>query len=588
MNGKHIGVFLCQCGTNIGRIIDVAKLSEELKELENVTWVEYGKYLCSELGLASIRDAIKKFNLDRIVIGACTPRNLEKQFSFVCQDSGLNPYLLEMVNLREQCSWVHLKDKDGAFRKAKELMIMGISKAKLLEPQYATSIDVSSNLLVVGGGVSGMTATISAAKQGHNVLLIEKEPELGGLLRNLDTLWPTNIRSDELIKSLTETMEKEERIEVMTNTTLLSVEGSVGRFKIKLKHINGNTENLTGTDDSQDLTGQVHNEPLLDRTVGAIILATGSVEAKPTGRYHYGEDKRIITEMELEELMKNGLLNEPKELAFIQCVGARGEDVPYCSRVCCVTAIKNALKIRRLFPNTKISILHRDIFVAGALGEQLFKDGWNAGIEFHYYSLNEKPDVKVDENGLSVMGIFGNAREQFSFSPDLLILSTPLVPEKGNAELAKILKIPLDSDNFFLEKNPKIYPMDTQKKGIYLCGCCHEPAVISKCIAQGQGAASRAAIQLSKEFITLHPMASVDVDICRGCGRCVKVCPNDALELVNDEHGQHAMVNDILCQGCGTCCATCWTNAIHMNYFHSKHLNAMVSSLIEMVREEGI
>jgi heterodisulfide reductase subunit A len=588
MNGKRIGVFLCQCGTNIGRIIDIPKLAEELKGIENVTWVEYGKYLCSEIGLTEIRDAIIKFNLDRVVIGACTPRNLEKQFFFVCQDAGLNPYLLEMVNLREQCSWVHLRDKEGAMKKAKELMIMGISKAKLLEPQYATSIDISPNLLVVGGGVSGMTAAVSAARQGHQVLLIEKEKELGGLLKHLDTIWPTGMKSNELIDYLKENVKNEDKIEVMTSTELSSVEGSVGRFNVKLKHVENNPSVESNVADNQDPVQEVGDDSLLNRTVGAIILATGSIEAEPIGHYHYGEDNRIMTQIQFEGLLKNDQLHEPKELVFIQCVGARGEDVPYCSRVCCITAIKNAIKVKQKFPNTKISILHRDIFVAGALGEQLFKDGWDSEIEFHYYSLNEKPDVRIDTNNLVVRGMFGRAREELTFTPDLLVLSTPLVSHKENLEIAKILKIPVDSDNFLMEKNPKIYPMDTQKKGIYLCGCCHEPGVISKCIAQGQGAASRASIQLSKEFITLHPMASVDTEICRGCGRCVDVCPNDALELVDDEFGRHAKVNDILCQGCGTCCATCWTNAIHMNYFHSKHLNAMVDSLIQFASEEGV
>jgi heterodisulfide reductase subunit A len=576
MKGMRIGVFICQCGNNIGRIIDVPKLAEELKSAQDVVWVEHGRYLCSEEGLAAIRDAITKFNLNRVVIGACTPRNLEKQFSFVCQDAGLNPYLLEMVNLREQCSWVHLRDTEGANTKARELLLMGVAKSKFLEPQSATSIDVSSNLIILGGGISGMTAALSAARQGHQVLLLEKEPELGGLLRNLDTIFPGDRKSDELIRNLVESVNEEENIEVMTGTTIFEVEGSLGRYRVKLTRTDG-VENA----------GESVDESLMERSVGAIILATGADEFKPEGHYHYGENERIMTGMELEEKLRSGTLSETGEVVFIQCVGARGEEVPYCARVCCITSIKNALKIKEAHPDAKISILHRDIFVAGALGEELYRKAWDAGIQFHYYNLNEKPEVELAGETIKLTGIFGNAREELTYEPDLLVLSTPLVYREGNLELSKLLRIPLDSDNFFLEKNPKIYPMDTQKKGIYLCGCCHEPAMIAKCIAQGQGAASRAAIQLSKEFITLHPMASVDYDNCRGCGRCIEVCPNDALEMVEDEHGRHAKVNDILCQGCGTCCATCWTNSIHMNYFHSKHLNAMIGSLINQIREEG-
>ncbi len=574
MNGRRIGVFICQCGTNIGRTIDVLQLAEELKPLPDIEWVEYGKYLCSNEGLAAIRDAIKKFNLDRVVVGACTPRNQEKQFSFICQDAGLNPYLLEMVNLREQCSWVHLNDKEGAMRKAKELMLMGIAKAKFLEPQYASSIAVSSKLLVVGGGVSGITAAISAARQGHQVLLVEKESELGGLLRYTDTLFPTGMKSADVLCSLIDSLKNEKGIEVMTSTTLFFVEGSVGRFKVKLKRIDEKPENE-----------EVNKDIPLERTVGAIILATGAVEAKPVGHYHYGDDPRILTEIELEKRFKNEEFLEPKEVVFIQCVGARGEDVPYCSKICCVTAIKNALKIKEMFPNVKISILHRDIFVAGLLGEQFYNKAWDAGIQFHYYQLNKKPEVKLEGIDLTVSGTFGKAVEVISFSPDLLILTTPMVSHEGTIEISKVLKIPLDSDKFLLEKNPKIYPMDSQKKGIYLCGCCREPALVSKCIAQGQGAASRAAIQLGKEYITLHPMASVDAETCRGCGRCIDVCPNDALEMVEDENGRHVKVNDILCQGCGTCCATCWTHSIHMNCFHSKHLNAMINTLINIDRK---
>jgi len=597
MNGRRIGVFICQCGTNIGRIIDVPRLTEELKPLPDVEWVEFGKYLCSDEGLAEIRDAIKKFNLDRVVVGACTPRNQEKQFTFICQDAGLNPYLLEMVNLREHCSWVHLNDKEGAYRKAKELMLMGIAKAKLLEPQYATSIAISSNLLVVGGGVSGITAAISAARQGHQVLLIEKESELGGLLRYTDTLFPTDKKSDEVLKSLIDSLRNEKGIEVMTSTTLSYVEGAVGRFNIKLKrtHDKSGNENIVGEEKAGNdelvntdvVNGEVKPDMPLERTVGAIILATGAVEAKPIGHYHYGDDPRILTEIELENLLKNEKLQDPKEVVFIQCVGARGEDVPYCSKVCCVTAIKNALKIKERFPNTKISILHRDIFVAGLLGEQFYNRAWDAGVQFHYYHLDEKPKAKLDGNDLTVSGIFGKTREEITFTPGLLVLSTPLVSHEGTLEVSKILKIPLDSDKFLLEKNPKIYPMDSQKSGIYLCGSCREPALVSKCIAQAQGAASRAAIQLGKEYITLHPMASVDAEACRGCGRCVDVCPNDALDMVEDEHGRHVKVNEILCQGCGICCATCWTQSIHMNYFHSKHLNAMINALIGIDSEGG-
>lgn len=587
MNGKRIGVFICQCGTNIGRTIDVPRLADEIKSHPNVEWVEYGRYLCSDEGLSHMHDAIKKFNLDRVVVGACSPRNQETQFSFVCQNAGLNPYLLEMVNLREQCSWVHLRDKEGAYRKAKELMIMGIAKAKLLEPQYTTSIEISPNILVVGGGVSGITAAVSAARLGHDVLLVEKEPELGGLLRYTGKLYPTGMESGDLLKNLKESLENEECIEVLTSTTLESVEGGLGRFKIKLKQVKTNPDKESGGATEAEVSENASGDELQERTAGAIILATGALESKPQGRYCYSDDKRIMTELELEQVMKSGDLIKPKEVVFIQCVGARGEDVPYCSKICCITAIKNALMLKEKYPNTNISILHRDIFVSGLLGEQLYNKAWDAGILFHYYSLSEKPVVNLEGNDIKISGTFGKAREEINFTPDLLVLSTPLVSHEGTIDISQIMKIPLDSDKFLLERNPKIYPLDSQRMGIFMCGCCHEPASIYKCIAQGQGAASRAAIKLGQEYITVHPMASVDTETCRGCGRCVEVCPNDALEMVEDEHGRHVRVNDILCQGCGTCCATCWTHSIHMNYFHSKHLNAMIDALTTIGQEEG-
>ena len=563
MNEKdkpRIGVFVCRCGVNIGSIVNVPEVVECAKTLPNVSYAEENLYTCSSEGLSKIKEAIKKHQLNRIVVASCTPRTHEPLFRSACEEAGMNKYLFHMANIREQCSWVHAKEPRKATEKAKETVRMAVAKAALLEPQAEPEIDVQGSAVVIGGGVSGMTAALSLANQQFKVYLIEKEKELGGKLKELYKLHPNDKPSSEILDEYVQSVRSNPNIKVYTSSTVKHIEGFIGNFEASINH-EGKEQKLNA---------------------GTIIVATGADVFKPRGMYCYGENKNVITQLELEKLMKENKLGKPKNVVMIQCVGAREEKEGgrnYCSRICCAVAVKNALQIKELFPEAEVSILYRDMQTYGKEFEEQYQKARGNFVQFIRYDFENPPEVCTrPDGGLSVKvhDILVNAT--LELDADLVVLSTPLVQWEDAKELSKLLKVPLGADGFFFEAHVKLRPVDFATDGIFVCGTAHSPKTIAESIAQAYAAASRAGIPMALGRVRTEAItAFVDEDLCTSCGTCVKLCPYNAIR--KDDQGI-ARVNDVLCKGCGVCAASCPEKAINMRHFSDAQVLAEATAAL--------
>jgi heterodisulfide reductase subunit A len=543
----RIGVFVCRCGINIGAYVDVPKVVEYAKTLDNVVYAEENMYTCSSDGLNKIKEAIKKNDLNRVVVASCTPRTHEPLFQETCEEAGVNKYLFEMANIRDQCSWVHMREPEKATRKAKDLVRMAVAKAALLAPGDEPEIDVNPSSLVIGGGVSGMQAALSLASQGFNVTLVEKELELGGMLRTLDTLFPSNIKASKVLEPLLQQIKANPRIRVITNSKVKTVNGFIGNFDIGVDG-DGKQERFN---------------------VGTIIVAVGADLLKPDGFYLYGNDARVITQAQFEELVKMGKM-DAKRIVMIQCVGARNEERPYCSRICCNEALKNALNAAS--PGREIFILYRDLQTYGVHYSRLEQDTKRKGVKFLKYQPDRLPQVTAEKDGLKIEFYSPTFNENVELNADLLVLSTPLVPVMDAKELSQLLKVPLNSNGFFMEAHIKLRPIDFATDGIYICGTAHSPKDIGESVTQALAAASRAAIPMARRKVRAAAIISeVDQKKCSGCGTCIEVCPYNAIRK-NDKG--LAEVVAAVCKGCGVCGATCPEKAITMHHFTDEEIEA--------------
>lgn len=545
MEDIRIGVFICHCGTNIGGFLDVPSLVEYTKTIPNVTFAADNLYTCSEVGLSLIKEKIEEHDLNRIVVASCTPRTHEPLFRNTCQEAGLNPYLFEMVNIRDQCSWVHMKETEAATEKAKILIEMGVAKALLLQPLEKFKININPTALIIGGGIAGMTAALNLANQEFKVILIEKEPELGGLLRYLYKLYPTHDDASKVLE-VRNLVENHQKIKVITSTEPVKIEGFIGNYKVSVKRRDG----------------------IYDIDTGIIIVATGAQVLKPKGLFGYN-GSTIITQLELEQLLKENKINV-KNIVMIQCVGARNEERRYCSNICCMTALKNAMLIKELKPDANISIIFRDIQTQGTTYEEYYRKAREKGITFIRYIPEKVPIVK--ESNIEVYNDYLN--QDISIPYDMIVLSTPLIANPDSEDLAKMLKVPLEENHFFLEAHVKLRPVDFATDGIYVCGSAHWPADIPETISQAYAAASRASTIISKNVLEVEgAIAEVDEDLCVGCGICIKICPYNAIS--KDENGI-AHVTEASCKGCGLCGATCPENAITNHHFTTKQILAQI------------
>lgn len=552
----RIGVFVCHCGINIGGIVNVPEVVEYVKALPNVVYAEHNLYTCSQDTQKRIREIINEHNLNRVVVASCTPRTHEPLFRETIREAGLNIYLFEMANIRDQCSWVHIHEPEEATKKAKDLVRSIVAKARLMKPLKKPMIDVTPTGLVIGGGLSGMTAALELAKQGFEVHLVEKEKELGGHLRHIHYLLGSE-DPQERLRSIIKEVTENEKVHVYLNSEISDVEGYVGGFKTTLNSDGKNKK--------------------IDH--GIVIVASGAMEYRPT-EYLYGVNERVLTQRELEEKLANGRFNA-KTVAMIQCVGSRNKEHPYCSRICCSQAVKNALKIKELSPETDVYILYKDMRTYGFL-EDYYREAASKGVLFIRYDDENKPRVIQEDGKLEVMVWEPVIKMWIPIEADLLALSAATILSSDNERIAKMLKVPLSKDGFFLEAHMKLRPVDFATDGVFLCGLAHWPKSIEESISQACAAAARAITILSKEALEVEgAIASVNEDFCGGCGFCEPVCEYGAIKMEEVDGKLRAHVIEALCKGCGVCGSTCPSGAISMLHFTDDQILAQVRAALK-------
>lgn len=544
----RIGVFVCWCGINIGGTVNVPEVMEYAATLPNVVFADQNLYTCSQDTQERIKQAVKDNNLNRVVVASCTPRTHEPLFQSTIREVGLNPYLFEMTNIRDQCSWVHMHTPLEATEKAKDLVRMAVARANLLEPLKSESVDVTQSGLAIGGGIAGMTAALGLAEQGFPVYLVEKEKKLGGLLNSIhSTLTGEDPRP--YVEDLEKKLREDPLVHVLTGTEVEKVEGYVGNFTTTLSN------------------GEKINH-------GIVIVATGGKEHKPT-QYLYGKDKRVVTHLDLEDMLAKGM--KAKTVAMINCVESRDETREYCSRICCSQTVKNALRIRELNPDADIYVFYRDMRTY-AFREKYYDQAREKGIIFMRYDPETRPKLEKKEGKLLLYVHDAALDQDFLLSPDLVVLSTGVSPSE-NAALSQMLKVPLTKDGFFLEAHMKLRPVDFATDGVFMAGMAHSPKFIDESISQAYGAVARACTIISKKKIETEPIiAEVDEDLCSGCAVCIPLCPYNAREL--DKEKNIARVNDVLCKGCGSCVAACPSGAAEQRHFRDKQLASMIETFV--------
>jgi len=581
----RIGVFICHCGINIGGVVNVPEVTEYAKTLPHVAYAEHNLYTCSEAGLAAIKKAIKEYNLNRVVVASCTPRTHEPLFRAACKEADLNPYLFEMANIREQCSWVHIHEPEKATEKAKDIVRMATAKSALLEPQTEPEVEVKDVSLVIGAGIAGITAALSMANQGFKVYLIEKEKEPGGITQKLYKLYPTLADSSEVVDPLIEAVKSHKNIELITSTTLKEVSGYVGNFNVI----------LTGPDGDREIN------------VGTVIVASGASNyTPPKGLYQYGVYDHVITQRELDEMLRKGEIAEPERIVMIQCVGARKGEIrpseleafpksdtaellrkilkarkeegwPYCSRICCMNAIKNAILVKEKSPKTDVVILFGDLRVYKEY-EDFYRKARDLEVRFVRQIEEVPPEItQTPEGKLQVMAHDALSGLEVNFLADWVVLSTPLIPNKDEILLARMLKIPISTDGFLMEAHLKLRPVDTNVDGAFIAGTVSGPKDVSESIISGEAAAARASILMGNRKVKTEAItAVVDEDLCIGCGLCEEICPYGAPKIENGK----SKIREILCRGCGSCAAECPRRAITMRHFGDHQILAQVNALL--------
>lgn len=557
LSHPRIGVFVCHCGINIGAYVKVPDVVEYVKQLPNVVHAERNLFTCSEEGISAIKKGIKEYNLNRVLVASCTPRTHEPLFRAACEEAGLNKYLFEFVNIRDQCSWVHMREPEKATEKAKDLIRMGVAKARLLEPLEEIEMKVTPSALVIGGGIVGMEAALNLARQGFDVHLVEKEPELGGTLRKIHKLFPTNQEAMKLIKPLVEQVKNHPKIKTYLSSKVKQVTGFIGNFNVNL--------------DEKGEENQFN--------VGTIVLAIGADALKPTGQYGYGKMTNVLTQLELEERMKKGE-SLGQNVVMINCVGARVPERTYCSRICCMTAIKNASLIKESNPKAKVWILHRDLMTYGVDFEHYYRKAMELGVRFVRYSLERPPEVIGDGKVEKIKVYHELWRKEIELPCDMLVLTTPLIPAEDNQNISKMLKVSLDEFGFFLEAHLKLRPVEFAMDGIYICGSARWPTDVTEGISQAYAAAAKAAGPLRMGYVKAEAInAFVNEDECSGCGVCEVLCPFQAIELQPRDEKRVSHVNEAVCKGCGTCGAACPSGAIAMHHFTDEQILAQVEAL---------
>jgi heterodisulfide reductase subunit A len=556
----RVGVFVCHCGANIGRVVDVPSVVEYCQTLDNVVFATEQLFSCATDSAQSIADTVKEKGLNRVVVAACSPRTLEPLFRDTLREAGINQYYFEMANIREHCSWVHAREKEDATEKAKDITRMSIARACHLDPLQEIELPVDKSALVVGGGIAGMTCALSMANQGHEIYLLEKAAELGGMANNIHyTLDEMDVQA--YLKDLIRRVYRHTSIHVYTDARITEATGYVGNFFTKVESERG--------------TSEIKH--------GATVLAVGAQAYTPT-EYLYGENEKVLTNLELEDRVANGdeSLLGARSLVMIQCVGCRQEDRNYCARICCNQSVKNALKLKKNNPEMDIYILFRDIRTYG-FAEDYYREASNNDIRFIRYDPDDKPQVETAKSeGRDVLRISTSdpiLGKKLAIDADYLSLAAAVIPPEGSKEIAQLFKVSLGPDGFFKEAHVKLRPVEFSTEGVFLCGTAHYPKHIPETINQSYGAASRALTLLSHDTVTVSgAICEVNQNDCVSCGACITACTYGAIEFIETEQGRKAWVNPVLCKGDGLCNAKCPTNAIYLKHFTDEEIISQIDT----------
>ena len=551
----RVGVFVCRCGTNIAGVLDVPGIAEYAKTLPGVVYVQDNLFSCSQDTQEKMTQIIKEQRLNRMVVAACSPLTHEPLFQETLVNAGINKYLFEMANIRNQCSWVHSGDPKAGTEKGKDLVRMAVAKVALFEPMSEPEIKINQSALVIGGGISGMVAAKNLAEQGYHTHLIEKNDALGGQAKNLYQTWKREDVQQHLSKIIQE-VQSHPKIEVHLKTELKNVDGFVGNFKSTIQ-TNG-------------------EQKLLEH--GIAILATGASELKPD-QYLYGQDPRVLTSLELDQrlISQDSSLRNVRSVAFIQCVGSRIKERPYCSKVCCTHSVMSALELKETHPEMDVFILYRDMRTYG-LREDLYREARTKGVVFIRYDDQKELKVDGDQGGLQLRFTHYALQREMELRPELLILATAIVSPKENP-IAKLFKVPVNNDGFFVEAHVKLRPIDFATDGVFVCGLAHAPKPIDESVAHGLGAASRAVTLLSqKEMFGNAVVAHIEAETCVGCQGCVKVCPYEAIRYLEDR--KICEINEAICKGCGACAATCPSASAQLRRFSSRQIYVQIEKAL--------
>jgi len=654
----RIGVYICHCGINIAATVKVEEVAKYAEKLPNVVVAKHYVYVCSSPGQSMIKDDIKEHKLNRVIVASCSPTMHEPTFRKVVADAGLNPYLFEMANIREQCSWVHPKEPEKATEKAKDLIRMAVAKSRLLERLQIKEAGVTLRALIIGAGISGMRSALDLADRGFEVCLIEKAPSIGGRTAQLNELYPTSEYALDVLKPIMDAVTSHPKIKLFTNSELEALDGFIGNFKAKIvvkpRYVTmecnacGKCETVCPIEASNDFDFglskrkaiylpfaaaaprtyvidyencnkcgkcieacekgaiDLKEQPMkMEIDVGTVIVATGhDIYEPPKGEYGYKVYDNVITLHQLERLLdENGATkgqlqfngSTPKSVIFISCVGSRQEPGVYqrvekdqqlnryCSRVCCTATFQNALTIKKKYPDTRVYYLYRDIRSYGKGHDEYYKKASESGLLFLKYKPEAPPVVSRDQKGLvvTVEDILTN-NETIAIPADLVVLNVGMIPRKDASDIQTKLRISRGADGFFQEAHAKLRPLDTPLDGIYLAGTTQGPKDITESTTMGSAAAAKAAIPLARGKVEVEPtVASVNEDICKGCGRCEEVCEYGAIKV--EEAGPFdkvpmlvAKVTEAQCKGCGSCSVVCPNGAITMRHFTKEQIKAMV------------
>ena len=566
----RVGVFVCDCGSNIAAFVNVPEVVEYSKGLKNVVFADEGKWSCSVDALASMQESIKEHNLNRVVIASCTPRTHEPVFKATVKEAGLNPYLLEFVSIREQVSWVHMKEPEAATEKAKDLVKMGVAKAILLEEGEEIRLPVGTDCMIVGGGMAGMTAALNIAEQGFKAYIVEKQPKLGGILNRVSNVSHDHIDmpAAEIVKAKTDLIEANPNITAYTSTEIESVDGYIGNYKVVLNS-NGETANLD---------------------ISTVIVATGMREIEPEGMFQYGNDPRVVTQLQLEERLRNSELgirnseSEIKNVVIINCVGSKNEERGCCA-IGCPVSVKNALAIKKINKDINVHILYRDLSMVK--DEQIHLQAAKAaGVKFVRFPDDRYPEVTKEDGNLSVSVNDLLLGSEYKLRPDLIVLTVGFTGDETIDAIRGHLKVSANKEGFFQERHIKLGPLDFPADGVALCGCAKNPKTLKETCEEGIGAAMRASIPMKNGFIEAEGIvADIDLTNCNSCSICWKRCPYGAIKVNENKEPE---VIKALCKGCGLCAADCPKECITIVHYSDEQLLAQVEAALEENPEKKI